>query len=672
MVREYSLDFPDKGSGGINFAEELNPQQLEAATLGDGPALVIAGAGSGKTRTLVYRVAWLLEQGVPPWAILLLTFTNKAAKEMLERVGELVPHGNAMLWGGTFHSFANRILRRNAAALGFTPSFTILDSDDQKSLIGRMIKDLPEERKKGKKNAKFPKPEVLLAIYSLAVNTGREWMDVLTEDYSYLKAFMPGIEDVYVQYEKYKRTSDAMDFDDLLVNAVRLLREHEDVRVHYGKKFRYVLVDEYQDTNCIQDELVDLLVRDHHNLMVVGDDAQSIYSWRGADMNHILNFPEKYPEAKMLRIETNYRSVPEILELSNASIQKNSRQFEKELTASRPRSEHRPALVPARTSSIQAKFVAQRIEEIMENGLEASEIAILYRAHYQSLEVQLELTRRGIPFQITSGMRFFEQAHIKDVLAFLKFINNPKDELSFTRMISLLPGIGPATAAKLWRASQSHGESLPGERLLPESFTAEWSSFPVPGKSRKAWKQFLETMDELLPDEEGHMPPPSEMLNSVFLGLYEDHMMASFENYEQRKYDIVELINYSRQFESLDDLLAQLSLLSNTDQQNEKEGMPRVTLSTIHQAKGLEWHTVFLIWLADGMFPHQRCLDDNSQKGLEEERRLFYVATTRAKDQLYLVYPMIGASSYGEATYQTPSRFLDEYPPDLMEEWRMS
>lgn len=672
MVRGYSLD-SNGGKGGIDFEKELNPQQYAAVTSGEGPSLVIAGAGSGKTRTLVYRVAWLIEQGVPPWSILLLTFTNKAAKEMLGRVGELVHHGEEMVWGGTFHSFANRVLRRHAELLGYDKSFTIMDSEDQRSIMGRLIKELPEAKTKAQGKLRFPKAEVLLSIRSLAVNTGQEWTNIMYEGYGYLKPFVEGMGEALAAYEKYKQGAGAMDFDDLLVNMVRLFREHEEVRSHYGQKFRYVLVDEYQDTNYLQDTLVDLLVKDHRNLMVVGDDAQSIYSWRGADMNHILDFPKKYPGARMLRIEMNYRSVPEILELSNASIKGNRMQFEKELSAHREASSVKPALVPARTAGKQAQFVAQRIAELIEEGISPSEIAVLYRAHFQSLEVQLELTRRGISFQITSGVRFFEQAHIKDILSYLKFLSNPRDELSFLRMVELISGVGEKTASKLWHAWRIQAETERGDEekyRLPGSFSQEWAAFPAPPKVRKDWGQFLLTLDELLPSPDA--PPPSEMLRSVYLGLYEDYMVSAFENLEQRRYDIEELIAYSRQFSTLEDFLSQLALLTNTDQESKTQDEEMVTLSSIHQAKGLEWHTVFVIWLADGMFPHQRSLDDEGLDGLEEERRLFYVATTRAKDQLYLVYPMIGSSSYGEATYQMPSRFLDEYPSELMEEWRLS
>lgn len=700
MSYHYSLD--DSSEGRIDFPKELNAQQYEAVTSPPGPALVIAGAGSGKTRTLTYRVAWLLEQGYSPGSILLLTFTNKAAKEMLHRVSELVSLDTSMIWGGTFHSFANRILRRHASLIGYSSSFSILDAEDQRGLLGRIIKAVltgaplsqnktadndesttlaetdvvdaimpaktSKERRKSKtdKEKRFPKPEVLMSVNGLSANTGRTLEQILQKDFIHLLPQQREILRVLEEYGRAKRESDSMDFDDLLVNAVQLLRENEEVRLHYGNKFRQVLVDEYQDTNYIQDSLVDLLVRDHRNIMVVGDDAQSIYSWRGADMNHIMDFPKKYPDARLFKIETNYRSVPEILELSNAAIRSNSIQYEKKLVSSREPGDILPALVPTRTPSMQAKFVAKRILETIESGVEPREIAVLYRAHYQSLEIQMELVKQGIPFHITSGVRFFEQAHIKDVVSFLRFISNPRDEVAFGRLVGLVPGIGPATRSKLWQSWLTAAQQT--NFALPKKFSEEWSHFPIPKKSAAFWIQLLYTLDELVPSSGSTLP--EEMLKSILYGVYEEHIQASFDNYEQRKQDIEQLISYSRQFLDLTDLLSQLSLMSTTDQSETIENA--VTLSTIHQAKGLEWHSVFVVWLADGMFPHQRSILEGDHKAMEEERRLFYVAVTRAKDKLYLSYPVLNSLSYSGDISLSPSRFLNEFPDSLVEEWIIS
>lgn len=346
------------------------------------------------------------------------------------------------LWSGTFHSIANRILRQHAEYLGYTPAFTIMDSDDRKSMIKSVVKSL----KLDEKSTRFPKPEVLSSLFSLADNEGANIRETLENAYPYLSNHLDAILEVHDQYVARKQETNSMDFDDLLLNVVRLFQEQEHLRALYGSRFQHILVDEYQDTNYLQSRLIDMLAREHGQLMVVGDDAQSIYSWRGADMENILSFTTRYPAAKTFKIETNYRSVPEILELSNAAIAANEVQIEKQLRSVRPTGEMPPALVPLNDDRIQAKFVVQRIRDLIEEGTDPSEIAVLYRAHFHSMELQMELTRGEIPFRITSGIRFFEQAHIKDVVAFMRFVVNPKDELSFRRMVMLLPGIGPGMA----------------------------------------------------------------------------------------------------------------------------------------------------------------------------------------------------------------------------------
>ena len=422
MAREYKLHTPQPTgpSSQIDYAAELNEQQLSAVTSDPGAALVIAGAGSGKTRTLTYRVAWLLENGVSPKNILLLTFTNKAAREMLERVEQLLPLETGELWGGTFHSIGNRILRSHADKLGFERNFTIMDREDQKDLMSSVVTESDIDTKA----VRFPKPDVLGDMFSLSLNTGEKLTDVIAERYPYFEQLVDSILKIRDAYEKKKLDTNSMDFDDLLVKVLTLFKQDEDVLERYQMQFQQVLVDEYQDTNTIQANLIDAFAGEHKNLMVVGDDAQSIYSWRGANFRNILKFPERYPGAMVCKIETNYRSVPEILSLANASIRANTEQFAKNLRPHRPEKEVLPALIRLRDPSEQAHFIAQRILEIRDEGIELDEIAVLYRAHYHSMEVQMELTKRGIPFNITSGLRFFEQAHIKDVAAFMKFAVN--------------------------------------------------------------------------------------------------------------------------------------------------------------------------------------------------------------------------------------------------------
>src|SRR5205814_1086751 len=435
----------------IDYAHELNPQQRAAVTAPPGPALVIAGAGAGKTRTLTYRVAFLLEQGIPADRILLLTFTNKAAREMMRRAADLLGGDISSLWGGTFHSIGNRILRRHADLLGYQRGFTILDREDAKDLMAACI----DEANIDIKATRFPKADALADIFSLALNTGKTIRQLVEERHDYFIPLAPQIEDVARRYTERKRATGVMDFDDLLVLWLRLLQEHAETREQYQRRFQFILVDEYQDTNKLQSDLVDLLAARHHNVMVVGDDSQSIYSWRGANFQNILQFPKRYPEARIYRIETNYRSTPEILSLANAAIAANVHQFGKQLTTNRG-SGVKPVLVPCLDADQQAAFVARRVLELREGGIPLNDMAVLYRSHFHALELQLELTRRKIPFGITSGIRFYEQAHIKDVAAYLRFVCNPRDELAFKRLTKLLPGIGGKRADKLWTVFDAH------------------------------------------------------------------------------------------------------------------------------------------------------------------------------------------------------------------------
>ncbi len=668
MARRYVLKkthAPFAPISGIAYRAALNAEQYAAVASPPGAALVIAGAGSGKTRTLTYRVAWLLDHGTDAWNILLLTFTNKAAREMTERVRSLMPVDLSRLWSGTFHSVANRILRLHAEYLGYTSAFTIMDSDDRKAMIKAVVKSL----KLDDKTLKFPKAEVLSSLFSLADNEGENIKETVESAYPYLDKHLEAIQEVQKQFTARKKETNCMDFDDLLINVVRLFREQEHLRALYGERFQHILVDEYQDTNYLQSQFIDMLAREHGQLMVVGDDAQSIYSWRGADMENILNFTTRYPAAVTYKIETNYRSVPEILELSNAAIAANERQIEKQLHSVRPTAEMPPALVPLSDDRMQAKFISQRIRDLIEEGADPHEIAVLYRSHYHSMELQMELTRSSIPFRITSGIRFFEQAHIKDVVAFMRFTVNPQDELSFLRMVMLLPGIGPGVAQKLrlrWATSSEGQTGRP-----PDSFAALMRDYPVPAKAKPSWEQLCYTLDELAPA--GKIATPSSMLVSINEAIYDEYMQLAFDNYEQRRQDLLHLAGFAERFDSTEEFLSQLSLLGNTDDESATADLRdgAITLSTIHQAKGLEWSVVFLIGLCDGMFPHQRVLDEGDLDGLEEERRLFYVGITRAKDQLYITYPRWNCRPQGGNFMQMPSRFLDEVPDHLIEEWEV-
>jgi DNA helicase-2/ATP-dependent DNA helicase PcrA len=690
MSRDYVLDdLKPEFHPQIDYARELNPQQLAAVTAPPGPALVIAGAGSGKTRTLTYRVAYLLEQGIPADRILLLTFTNKAAGEMMRRVSDLLGQELRSLWGGTFHSIGARVLRSHADVLGYQRDFTILDRDDAKDLIKACTADAGIETK----GTHFPKPEVLNEIFSLAVNTHKSVRELLNEQFIYLFDRHTGGSDLDEEiprlsdlYAKRKRATNAMDFDDLLALWLKLLQDNSEVREHYQRRFQFILVDEYQDTNKLQSDLIDLLAARHHNVTVVGDDAQSIYAWRGANFANILEFPKRYPGAKVFKIETNYRSTPEILKVANAAIAANVNQFAKELAPSR-KSGLKPALVACVDAAQQAAFIAQRVAELPEEGVNLNQVAVLYRSHFHALELQLELTKRHIPFSITSGIRFFEQAHIKDATAFLKLVINPRDEISFKRLAQMLPGIAAKGAEKIWRIfsqksevrSQKPEKSTPTSDfrpptsdLRPLASALQSCAKSVPAKAATAWAQFVATISQL--EDETVRKSAAKMLRLVIDAGYDDYLKENFANYRNRLEDLEQLAVFAFQFNSTEDFLTQLALLTNVeaeDDQSTKDDAEKIKLSTIHQAKGLEFDVVFTIMLCDGMFPSSRSME--SAEGEEEERRLFYVAITRAKNELYLCYPLIRASfgSSGGDGMQQPSRFLAEIPGDLLNQWNL-
>ncbi len=663
MSRQYTLQRAKHSFGGaIDYAAELNEQQLAAVTAPPGPLLVIAGAGSGKTRTLTYRVAYLLENGIDARNILLLTFTNKAARQMLDRVSNLLPVDANGIWGGTFHSIGNRMLRRHGSALGYSSGFTIMDREDQKDLIATVVASSGIDPKE----IRFPKADVLADVFSFVVNTERPMEELLAEKFPYFLPLLEPIKDVHVRYERKKKATNSMDFDDLLEKTLRMLVEHEHIAQFYRRQFQFVLVDEYQDTNKIQADFIDTLAAEHKNVMVVGDDAQSIYSWRGANFQNILEFPKRYPTAQVFKIELNYRSVPEILEVANSAIAANVRQFKKNLSATRDSNAVKPAVVALNDGSEQAQFVAQRVLELRDEGVDLNDIAVLYRAHYHAVELQLELSRRGIPYQITSGIRFFEQAHIKDVASFIRFVANPRDEVAFKRMVRLLPGIGGKSADGLWngweKSLDANGDvSSWGERLLKLS---------VSTRARKMWEQLAATLDEMAP--QGKPNPPSEMIVSVVEAIYDDYAKANFTNYELRREDLNQLAAFARQFSDVQEFLSQLALISNVDAEpapNDSGDNEAVNLSSVHQAKGLEFHTVFVIWLTDGMFPSSRSLE--TRDAIEEERRLFYVAITRARDELYLSYPHMRLNAGFGDVFQRPSRFLSEIPNELVEDWQI-
>lgn len=637
----------------MNFQEELNEEQYAAVTAPDGPTLVIAAAGTGKTRTLIYRLAYLVtEKNVQPWEVLLLTFTNKAAKEMLSRASELIGRPFDRSHSGTFHSFANRILRSHAPSIGFGRDFTILDADDAKKLVRACIDELDVERKH------FPKPEVLLSLFGVVSGRMGDLPAAVDEQYEYTEVDADLVLKVHARYQERKKDSNSMDFDDLLIHAHRLLAEHEKIRTFYQEEFKYVLVDEYQDTNSIQAALVNALVQTHGNLMVVGDDFQSIYSWRGADFRNFLDFERFYPGAQTFKLQTNYRSTPEILEVANEVIAGNPDQFQKELQAVRENGAM-PHLAKIRDGSVQARYVIERASELSRQGTPLSEICVLYRSHFHAMELQMELARAQMPYVVTSGVRFFEQAHVKDVCTVLRLLVNPSDELAFARLVEMFPKVGKKTSHKIFR-------KLGGRINLQRPETHEELIAALPAAAREGWKTIKPVF--LAYREENLQNDPGEVIFRFNKAFYQEYMVENFDNHKFRQEDLDGLIDFTVKFDSTESFLSEIALLTNLDADSskapsEEDGRDSLRLSTVHQAKGLEWKAVFVLFVNEEMFPSKKAIEE---AGDSEERRLFYVAVTRAEDELFLCSPMVRRQRDGGMIFLDPSRFIAEIPESML------
>ncbi len=658
MERKYVLKTPSRlKSYRVDYDRELNDEQRDVVLAGGGPILVIAGAGSGKTRTLVYRVSRLIESGHDPSRILLLTFTNKAAREMLRRVEMLLAVDTRRLAGGTFHSVGNRLLRRFGARLGLTSNFTILDPEDAREMLEAATSD----RKIPTLERRFPKGDVLIDLYSFTINTGRSFTEVLAEHAPHFAELETEIVSVFQRYRERKRQANAVDYDDLLLLWKKLLDEVPAAAGELRSSFDHVLVDEYQDTNRLQGEIVDGMAKVKKNVTVVGDDAQAIYSFRGASFENILGFPQRYPEAQTFRLTRNYRSTPEILALANASIAHNEKQFPKELAASREPGPL-PAVVALPDIPDQARFVGQRILEWHDEGEKLADVAVLYRAHYQALELQIELTRRGIPYEIRSGTRFFEQRHVKDVLAFLRIVVNPKDELSWKRALKLFPRVGERSAAAVWEAIGGRSDPLEAFRAL------DAKSVELGRGSESALRPFRSLLSRL--DSPALRSTPAEAIRTVVEDVYKDFARAKFPNGNARLDDLEQFAQFAQTYDSLPAFLEDVTLFNELSGEDVVAGEPdddRVVLSSIHQAKGLEWSRVIVMGLSEGRFPNYRSIA--TDEGLEEERRLFYVAVTRAKNEVALVYPMLARDRYGVDVILEPSRFVAELPDSVYERW---
>lgn len=644
---------PKKSEVGIDFKSELNSDQFQAVTAPFGPALVLAGAGSGKTRTLTYRVAYLLNQGVSPEEILLLTFTNKASKQMLGRVEELTGVSSHRFLGGTFHHVGGQVLRLFGDSIGLPRNFTILDDADSDALLSEVIRDLDPGFFKSKEN---PKAKPIKGIISFSRNVMVPVEDVAKGRYPSNSELLAKIDAFMRDYQDTKIRRGLADYDDLLVLWLQVLETNKEAAQYYQERFSHILVDEYQDVNSLQSKIVDKIAA-NHQIMAVGDDAQCIYTWRGADIDQILGFPERHPGTKIFKIETNYRSSPEILKFANGILEnrKTSENFTKTLKPSQPHQDL-PVVVPTIDGYQQSNFVLSKVEQLVDNGICLHDIAILYRAHYHAMELQIELSRRDIPFVITSGLKFFEQAHVKDLVAQLRFVVNPKDSTAFYRFACLLPKVGEKTAAKLL----SIAEKIVDEQEVKITAALAHPDLvkKVPADAKEDWVGLVETLRSV--EELTGTATPSKVVDEAINGWYQEYLHATYENWPRREEDLESLVDFAGKYDNLAEMLTQLILLSSeSGDRVVRPGESCLRLSTIHQSKGLEFQHVFIIGLADGLFPNKRAIDGEGD--LEEERRLFYVASTRAERSLHLVFPML-SSQNGTQIRLMQSRFLKELP----------
>jgi len=631
----------------IQYPELLNPAQVEAATTTEGPVLVIAGAGSGKTRTLVFRVARLVEMGVDPQAILLLTFTRKASSEMLRRASSLLDGRCDDVAGGTFHSFANIVLRRNAKALGMDSGFTILDRGDNEDVINLMRARLGFD----KKEKRFPRKQTIGSIFSMAVNKSRPLPELIEDHYAHLIDHADDLIALHASYVAYKEERNLLDYDDLLLKLHRLLETDEKVRIGLSRRYRYIMVDEYQDTNPLQAAIVRLLAAEHDNVMAVGDDAQSIYAFRGASFRNIMDFPDLFPGTHVITLEENYRSTQPILDVTNQIIAQARERYSKTLYTSKGDGDA-PLLIAAEGENYQSRFVCQRILELREEGIALPEIAVLFRSSFHSFDLELELTKHDIPFVKRGGFKFIETAHVKDALAHLRVVANPRDAVSWHRVLLLLESIGPR------RAQQLSGELT---RAADPTEVLE-------AASGKSYSTSLRALAGLIRGVRASARSPEDQLNQV-LRYYDPLLKTQHrDDYPKRSKDLDHMVSIAARYRTLESLLADMALEPPSDSVgdvvavDEPEGL--VTLSTIHSAKGLEWHTVFILWAVDGRFPSMQSMHDDEE--LEEERRLLYVAATRAKQNLYICYPINMYDRAAGMVLSKPSRFLDDIPEEML------
>lgn len=625
----------------LNYAKVLNPQQLLAATTVNGPLLVIAGAGSGKTHLVAHRVCFLIENGVMPAEILLLTFTRKAAKEMLGRVQQLLQDDSvSKVMGGTFHSFANYCLRRYAQLLGLHPNFTIIDSDDSADTIDLIRTEL----KFNTQEMAFPKKDRLHEIFSTARNRDISIREVVETEFTGLEKFVPDIELLLRGYTQYKKICKMLDYDDLLEFLRDGLRDHPAFRKRIQECYRYIMVDEFQDTNIVQKEIVDLLGSLHRNVMVVGDDSQSIYSFRGANYENILRFPENYPDCKIIKIEENYRSNQGILDFTNSIIDSARICYKKKLFTQLP-SNFCPTVHKFYDQETEAAYIVSHILRLRELGVKLDQMAVLCRAFWHCRYIELELNRRGIPYVAVGGLAFNERLHVKDIISYLRIIMNPYDAVSWHRVLKLLPGVGSVTAGNIVYLVRTNGGKM--------DFAAM--------KSKKFYEE-LNRLAAVLTEAAQPQHSIAAMIQ-IIKEYYTPILKARESDYEVRLLDINALCELATRYDQLDRFLSEFALDPPSRRFSQQtaplidEGEEKgVVLSTIHSAKGLEWYAVFVPHCLDGLIPSSRALTKIEE--LEEERRLFYVACSRAKQELYITMPSFVDTYNGFHSY--PSRFLVE------------
>ncbi len=621
--------------------DRLNAQQYEAVTTVDGAVLVVAGAGSGKTRTLVYRVAHLLHSGVPPERILLLTFTRKASQEMLWRAGQLLNDSCSRVVGGTFHGIANMLLRRYSASLGFGSSFTIIDRADAEGIINLLKSSLGFSGKE----KQFPSKRVLINMISGAVNKSRDLEDLILEQYGHLSEHLDDILVLRKHYGEFKFDHGLMDYDDLLVNWKRLLEEDPQARRDISSRFSYIMVDEYQDTNLIQADIVRLLALGHNNVMVVGDDSQSIYSFRGADFYNIMRFPKLFENTQIVKLEENYRSTQPILSLTNDIIRNSAEKYTKTLF-SRIEGEFVPELYSARDEREEARFVAATIRKLRGEGVQLENIAVLFRSGFHSYKLEVELGTHGFDFEKRGGLKLTEAAHMKDVLSFMRILVNPKDTLSWNRILLQLDKVGPKTAQKITATIAATDDPV-----------AALGSY----KAAPAWKKGFEKLTVLCRRllEEDRPTAIFELVMQYYTPLFQQIYR---DDYPKREKDLDQLKGIMASYDDLQSFIDDTTIDPPETESEDAHYSDRLILSTIHSAKGLEWQVVFVIGLADGRFPHAAALAGDQW---EEERRLFYVAATRARERLYLCYPREMMSTDRRFKRVGMSPFLRELQPGL-------